>query len=161
MTMKTNTTVIKNRKDTATLGEDFTVEIQGGPWTYKAGLRTLAKNVMGNGLYIVEGHGTGHVIPRKLFTKFNRTWDEVTIKTVGGEKVTTTVNKKEDVTAEYLAHFTKDLEACIERENAEIRGALRRNIAYLRKTIKFVTKGEAAEKLAVALAELETLKVKA
>ena len=69
--MKTNTTVIKNRKDTATLGEDFTVEIQGGPWTHKAGLRTLAKNVMGNGLYIVEGHGTGHVIPRKLFTKFN------------------------------------------------------------------------------------------
>ena len=54
-----------------------------------------------------------------------------------------------------------ELEGWTERRNAEIRGDLRRNIAYLRKTIKFVTKGEAAEKLAVALAELETLKVKA
>lgn len=149
---------VKNVKHFAILGAPFTVDTMGGKHTYgkghKANVRGLYEN---GGEYVVEGHGMGHVIPRANFTKFIRTWNEVTVTKKNGAEVVETIAREIDTTTETLAWFAKRDAEKTKAENKFRRGVIRHNIAKLRKAIEDVKTGKTEKELAKLIAELETL----
>jgi hypothetical protein len=157
-TTTTTTTRITKETVTAILGTPYTVETMGGKKTYPAGTKAKAYTLTLAGLYVVEGHGIGHVIPLELWTKYIRTWEEVTTTPTEEGTLTTIKPMKEEVTGEWLAHWKAAKAA---KEGAERRGrraAVRGMIAARRAEIRRVTKGETAKELEALLKELETLK---
>lgn len=106
--MKTKETKIRNEKHLAVLGTNFVANTMGGKKTYRKGHLALTRGLYeNNGEYHVEGHGIGHIIPRELFTKFIKTWDEVTTATNKNVKVVKTVHHKVDETKDILAWWNK------------------------------------------------------
>ena len=153
------TTKIKNEKHFAILGTNFVAETMCGKKTYRKGHRAATWGLYeAGGEYHVEGHGIGHKIPRELFTKFTKTWDEVTTTTGNGTKVVNTVHHKVDETKEILEWWAERDAKRNKKNNAAERGVLRRAIANLRRDIHEVKTGKAEKKLAELLAELENLK---
>ena len=136
------------------MGKDFVADTMSGKYTYKAGTAFNAKDVdVTHGVNVIEGHGISHGIPRDCFTKFVRTWKEV--ETEGG--TTTIVNKKEDVTAEFLKWFADTASAITEENTRRIRINLKHRIAVLRAEIKFVKSGAADKELDETLMKLARL----
>jgi len=150
---------IKNEIHYAILGTDFTVDAMGEPKTYKKGHKANTYGLLeAGGEYIVEGHGTGHVIPRQLFTKFKHAWDEVETTVENGAKVIKTVRKNVDETQKILKWWAECDAATKAEELNDKRRVLRKNIAYYKNKIKEVESGKAGAELAKLLKELETLK---
>lgn len=151
---------VKNVKHFAILGAPFTVDTMGGKHTYKKGYKANVRGLYENGgEYVVEGHGTGHVIPLANFTKFLRTWNEVTVtkENENGAEVVKTIARETDTTTETLAWFAKRDAEKAKAENKFRRGVIRNNVAELRKAIDDVKTGKAEKELAKLIAELETL----
>ena len=150
---------IKNEIHYAILGTDFTVDAMGEPKTYKKGHKAKTYGLLeSGGEYIVEGHGTGHIIPRQLFTKFKHAWDEVETTVENGAKVIKTVHKNVDETEKILKWWA-DCDAATKAEELnDKRRVLRKHIAHYKNIIKEVKTGKAEAELAKLLKELETLK---
>jgi hypothetical protein len=150
---------IKNEIHYAILGTDFTVDAMGQPKTYKKGHKAKTYGMLeSGGEYIVEGHGTGHIIPRQLFTKFKHAWDEVETTVENGAKVIKTVHKNVDETEKILKWWA-DCDAATKAEELnDKRRVLRKHIAHYKNIIKEVKTGKAEAELAKLLKELETLK---
>ena len=142
-------TKITNRKTTVKLAKNF----NNGIIDYKKGHRFDVRNLTENGVVIVCGHGWNEVIPHDYLGKYEATYNEVT--TIND--IVTIEKIKFDVTNVWRTHWKKlaEKKAIAERRNNIIN--LKKNIATLRKTIKFVKKGEAEKNLNNLLAELANI----
>lgn len=139
---------IKNKVTTVTLGSAYTVDTMCGPKVYKKGTRFNSNGLTNNGVYMVEGHGIGHRIPRELFTKYTLGWTEVEERTEGGVKVVSSVRKTKDVTKDWLDMWRKKDDKKIESIKHKQRVWTKARVAELRRLIKFVKSGEAELELA-------------
>ncbi len=140
---------ITNRKTTVTLAKDFKTKTLD----YKKGHQFDARNITEDGLVITCGHGWNEIIPHDNLGTYEETYNEVT--THGDTK--TIKNIKRDVTEIWVTHWKKlaDKKAA-ETLHAE-KARIKKNIANLRATIKYVKKGEAEKELTNLLAELAKL----
>ena len=139
---------IKNKVTTVTLGSDYTVDTMCGPKVYKKGTRFYSYQLTNDGVYMVEGHGIGHRIPRELFTKYTLGWTEVEEKMEGNAKVVSTVRKTKDVTKDWMDMWKKHDDKKENEQRHQARVWTKNRIAEIRRQIKFVKSGEAELELA-------------
>lgn len=139
---------IKNKVTTVTLGSNYTVDTMCGPKVYKKGTRFNSNGLTNDGVYMVEGHGIGHRIPRELFTKYTLGWTEVEEKMEGNVKVVSTVRKTKDVTKDWMDMWKKRDDKKEKEQRHKARVWAKNRIAEIRRQIKFVKSGEAELELA-------------
>jgi len=149
---------VKNEKRYGILGTDYVAPTMSGEKIYKKGRKFWTKDINDNGVYIVEGHGIGHVIPRNLFTKFTCTWDEIEETVENGARIAKTTHHTKDETIFILNWFAKRDAKKNEKAKKLERRIVRNRIAGLRKTIKDAKTGKAEKELVECLDKLKTLK---
>lgn len=144
-----NDTKITNVKTTVTLKKDFTYTFYGVDTTIPKGTKFNARDVRLDGLVIVLGHGNTEVIPHNYLGKYIKTYN-ITREMFDGRNGFETFRKtvKEDVTDVWIAHWKKLAEKNTANNVKAELNFIKRKIADLRKTIKFVKNGEAEKELA-------------
>lgn len=135
-------TIISNEKTYVTLAKKFTMP-EGLHGSYEKGRRFNAAAVDSEGLPIVCGHGMSVNIPHEYLGKYTKVWDEVTID--GNTKTIT--KKRADVTDEWRKELAEAVDADKAMEERRKLKITKREIAHLRKTIKFVKSGAAETEL--------------
>lgn len=142
-------------KTTVTLKKDYTYTYYGVDTTIPKGTKFDARDVRPDGLVIVLGHGAAEVIPHEYLGKYIKTY---TVKkaTWDGRNGWGSIHKtiKEDVTDVWVNHWKKLAEKEAANNVKAERNLVKRKIADLRKTIKFVKNGEAEKELARLLEKI-------
>lgn len=149
---------IRNNRTVAILGQDFTAATMSGLKTYKKGFRANYGEFRNGGYYVVEGHGIGHTIPTRVFTKFIRRWEEIEKVKSDDTIITKVTHCKKDITADMLVWFKQCDTVAQLAENRQRRIELKHKIAYTRKLIKQMKSGEIEADLVNWLTELGSLK---
>ena len=141
-----NATKITNRKTTVKLTKNFNNKVIKFP----KGTLFDARTINENGVNVTCGQGWNEVIPHDYLGNYTETYNVV--HTVNNTTTTTAV--KEDVTHIWLAHWQKLANRKTEIARHQKLTNLRKQIADLRKTIKYVTNGTADNELKQLLNQL-------
>ena len=131
-------------------GHTTTVTLAKDTLGYKAGHKFSTKLVREEGVVLVTGHGTHETIPHDCLGKYVATWKEVTKQ----GHITMTVEKKEDVTAQWTNYWKEQTDKRNAAQAKQERAANKRRIAELRRIITLVKTGEADKELAELLGKI-------
>jgi len=146
---------ITGRKTTVTIKKPYTYNYYGVTTTLAKGAKFNARDVREEGLVIVLGHGAAEVVPHEYLGKYTLTYTEVDVRGDGRNGVLETKRiVTENVTEDYVAYWKKlaDKRAAANAHVARV--DLKRRIADLRKTIKYVKTGKAETELTELFAKL-------
>jgi hypothetical protein len=124
-------------------GYAVTVTLAKSALGYEVGHKFSTKLVREEGIVLVTGHGTHETIPHDCLGKYVATWKEVTKQ----GHITMTVEKKEDVTAQWTNYWKEQTDKRNAAQAKQQRADNKRRIAHLRQIIKMVQTGKAEEEL--------------